>query len=635
MASPTKLIDVRVRTLGEILDDAWRLFLLDAGPLLFLMSIFSAPWAAAGLWTLTRSSSDWQWLWPLITAILLLLGAWGPAVCQEYLRQRAAGRRPTVRSALRAGLAKGLSHLGMRALGLTVLLAGAITLWRWFQEDERMPLADVLVYLFGPPMLLLPGLICWMITIPGYSLISAGVVKVWDAHRASRREVGRQLRKAIGLVVTRLLLILFLAFNLDAVVGICLWLGDNFLGLEVAYLDRFLGWANTVYLLALFLFSALLLAPYMEIVNYLFHLDARARYEGLDLWYRVQRQFPAPPKAVVAASVAALLCFLSLGMSAAQAAVVADNQAAVRELRQAVQELLAQPSSPGGNELADRLPPLAQHAVNGGAPPVVMEWCRDAAREIRSLEAADARAVLQRLEQRLALLEQSLVRPDNQPSKERIKELAGATADKKPKASRPKPPEPPPPPDPPPERRVTSGPPSDGPRQVSAPVGGSVDLSGLVWFLLIAIGVVVIVVVVQAVRHRQKPPPKPEVKVQAHPEADLLEKLLSEPVRPGVNRWQHADDLAAQGDYPEAVRMLYLAVLVMLHQANLIRYERTRTNGEYVRQLRSRPALQRPFRTLTTQFELKWYGKRPCALGEYHACRDVADQLLEESRRHG
>ena len=40
--------------------------------------------------------------------------------------------------------------------------------------------------------------------------------------------------------------------------------------------------------------------------------------------------------------------------------------------------------------------------------------------------------------------------------------------------------------------------------------------------------------------------------------------------------------MAGQEQFREAVRTLYLAILALLHRENVIRYERTRTNGGIV-----------------------------------------------------
>jgi hypothetical protein len=98
--------------------------------------------------------------------------------------------------------------------------------------------------------------------------------------------------------------------------------------------------------------------------------------------------------------------------------------------------------------------------------------------------------------------------------------------------------------------------------------------------------------------------------------------------------WQQADELARQGEFLEAVRRLYLAVLALLHRSRLIRYEKTRTNGEYIRQVRraadAPEGVHAAFGNLTGMFDQKWYGDRACDGPEYGACRELAEQVRTE-----
>jgi hypothetical protein len=110
--------------------------------------------------------------------------------------------------------------------------------------------------------------------------------------------------------------------------------------------------------------------------------------------------------------------------------------------------------------------------------------------------------------------------------------------------------------------------------------------------------------------------------------APSLESILTQPERYTVSGlWAEAESLARDGRHREAVRALYLAVLALLHRSNLIRFERTRTNGEYVHQLRPRTELHRPFASLTRRFEVQWYSERICLADDYQACRDIAEDL--------
>ncbi len=114
------------------------------------------------------------------------------------------------------------------------------------------------------------------------------------------------------------------------------------------------------------------------------------------------------------------------------------------------------------------------------------------------------------------------------------------------------------------------------------------------------------------------------------PDSDARQVLEESPAA----LWRQADTLAGEGRFREAVRVLYLAVLALLHRRHFIRFEPTRTNGEYVRQVRlseqAPPELHEPFQRLTNLFETAWYGERLCDAGDYRACRVLADKANAE-----
>jgi hypothetical protein len=78
-----------------------------------------------------------------------------------------------------------------------------------------------------------------------------------------------------------------------------------------------------------------------------------------------------------------------------------------------------------------------------------------------------------------------------------------------------------------------------------------------------------------------------------------------------------------------------LAVLALLHRQKFIRFETTRTNGEYVRQVRlseiAPPEMHEPFHALTNLFEAKWYGERACESADYRACHQLAKEIQNQS----
>ncbi len=99
---------------------------------------------------------------------------------------------------------------------------------------------------------------------------------------------------------------IFVVLNLHMLILVGVWVGENLAGFEWAALAAGLSLVhNPTYVLVLILLASVVLAPYGEAVNYLFYVDSRARYEGLDLWYRVHRHFRLrnPADAVLALTV--------------------------------------------------------------------------------------------------------------------------------------------------------------------------------------------------------------------------------------------------------------------------------------------------------------------------------------------
>jgi hypothetical protein len=157
------------------------------------------------------------------------------------------------------------------------------------------------------------------------------------------------------------------------------------------------------------------------------------------------------------------------------------------------------------------------------------------------------------------------------------------------------------------------------------PLGG---LGTIAWLVLGAI--LLAAIVVAFILWRKQPrSAKPTAKPQA---GELsLEALLARTNQPvGESLWKQADELARAGSLLEAVRTLYLAVLALLHRADLIRYAQTRTNHEYLAQVRPRTEVYAPFEGLTGLFELKFYGEKSCQADDYHTCRQLAEQVRAE-----
>lgn len=75
--------------------------------------------------------------------------------------------------------------------------------------------------------------------------------------------------------------------------------------------------------------------------------------------------------------------------------------------------------------------------------------------------------------------------------------------------------------------------------------------------------------------------------------------------------------MAAAGDYRTAIRLVYMATLYRLDESGLIRFDRTRTNWEYLTSLRKHSDLYQTMRPITMSFDRKWYGHESSNRDDY------------------
>jgi hypothetical protein len=283
-------VDLRPRTLGEILDDACRFALADAPLLLLFNVLFLLPSFALTLFLLAEPTplGIAQVFWPAIAALALPLSGWASGACQELFRRRDSSEPIDVRSCLGGALRRSLHHAAARGLLLVLTLPGPLLLVVGFLPDA-LPILRVLGFLFG-------ALLTMLLSVPLWSACSS--IHAVLSHQAERgdsllgelRRDAAAMGKAAIFVFLRLPLLFLLVVQLHLLAEIILWAAENFGGLDTAMLDielNFLG--NPIYTLAIFLLGWLLLSPFFEASNYLLHTDIRTRQEGLDLQYRVQR----------------------------------------------------------------------------------------------------------------------------------------------------------------------------------------------------------------------------------------------------------------------------------------------------------------------------------------------------------
>ena len=92
---------------------------------------------------------------------------------------------------------------------------------------------------------------------------------------------------------------------------------------------------------------------------------------------------------------------------------------------------------------------------------------------------------------------------------------------------------------------------------------------------------------------------------------------------------KRAETLSMQGDYRNAIRYLYLSSLLVLDEQGLMRYDRSRTNREYLRSVSSRPELAKPLRDVIDVFDRVWYGFEAVDENTYKSYVEHVEQLRE------
>ncbi len=136
-------------------------------------------------------------------------------------------------------------------------------------------------------------------------------------------------------------------------------------------------------------------------------------------------------------------------------------------------------------------------------------------------------------------------------------------------------------------------------------------IKGLLYVLLAGAAAVLVAVLVQLLSRRQ-------ARARATPLFDGAEAALVE-ARDTDSLFALAERQAREGDYRRAFRLVYLATLIALDTGGVLRFNRSRTNWEYLRALRAsgRDDVYRALLPLTRDFDRVWYGFAPAGPSEY------------------
>lgn len=97
--------------------------------------------------------------------------------------------------------------------------------------------------------------------------------------------------------------------------------------------------------------------------------------------------------------------------------------------------------------------------------------------------------------------------------------------------------------------------------------------------------------------------------------------IMAEPTT-AKDALDQAQEFETHRDFRHAIRALYLATLLYLHEREILTYDKSATNREYLRQLAGQPALQNALKPVVYIFDDVWYGYQSCTaetLSEYRS----------------
>jgi hypothetical protein len=94
-----------------------------------------------------------------------------------------------------------------------------------------------------------------------------------------------------------------------------------------------------------------------------------------------------------------------------------------------------------------------------------------------------------------------------------------------------------------------------------------------------------------------------------------------------ANYRTEAKRLANDGDYTEAIRFLFLALVYRFDERGRVSFHMEYTNREYLELLSDRRKVRDAMQLLVDILDEHWYGQRPCQRQQYEDCLAVYERL--------
>jgi len=168
---------------------------------------------------------------------------------------------------------------------------------------------------------------------------------------------------------------------------------------------------------------------------------------------------------------------------------------------------------------------------------------------------------------------------------------------------------------------------SSGPR--FSLLGGALQWVGMT-VLVVLLGVLAFLIAKAFLRDEVAETTVTRKIVVSNRDAARVEALPFAVRKPTGDFLSEARRLYEAGDYSEAIIYLFSYELVELDRQHLIRLGKGKTNRQYLRELRGRPALQAVLETTMIAFEDAFFGRKTLTRERFEVCWQRLDELHRE-----
>jgi hypothetical protein len=433
---------------------------------------------------------------------------------------------------------------------------------------------------------------------------------------------------------------LVLVINLHAMTAFAILLGQQLLALDLNFVARFTSLDNPTWMATVFVTAFSLLEPVRAAVGVLLMIDGRVRQEGLDLVSKVEqlpRRKKPKPVLPVSALLVALLALAVPDTSFAQASVepsalrhrverlIDECEMSTRVKKEQLESLDGIPER-DHSALSRFVSRVERRAYDEEDCDAAEGDLREGLNELKAARALESAAAAERAR---TDAQQILSRPEFQVVEKEPKEPEAPEEDE----------------------------PSafwdwvqkmlkrffewlfdkDTPEPVRTPAFGGEMAGANVVMVVIVIALVGLLVFLLLQLRRKSDETEVEGETSALAEAGLTTDPMSALSKRPETWAGLADELAAKGEYREAMRHLYLALLSHLHRAGAIDYDPTKSNWDYLFGFKGTGEAKHAFRDLTRRFDFVWYGNLDATELAYRAFRTIVQPLLatrEEAPAH-